>query len=192
MTAFRTPDASASATSATDRPCSSDTPCDPVEMINEDVGGLALLVEQSGLGEEGEEHFCFSEHLVDLGHHLGRIKLETDLAQIAAPPACEVAVDVCPLVMEQPLWGGIRVETSSRRVAQAANRRLRTAYAASHSSSASGSHCDVPLPIAPSCRLRYLAPALPTKRAAEPEHASTSPAPSVSVPSGYVADGSTS
>ena len=55
-------------------------------MVDEDLGGLALLLEQSGLGEEGEERPRLGEDLVELvglGHDLGRVELEIDLAQVA-------------------------------------------------------------------------------------------------------------
>lgn len=81
------------------------TSLDASEVLDQDVCGLALLVEQPGLGEKGHEHRRLGEHLVELVracHHLGWVQLEIDLVEVATRPASEMAVDVAPLVVEQP------------------------------------------------------------------------------------------
>jgi len=79
---------------------------DRTDMVEEDLDRFALLVEKPGLGEKGEKRPRLGEDLVELAqlcHHLGRIELEVDLAQITTCPSGEVAVDVSPLVVEEAL-----------------------------------------------------------------------------------------
>jgi hypothetical protein len=92
-------------------------------VLDQDLGRVAVLVEEAGVGQESEEGPRLCQHLVELvdfDDDLGRVELEVDLVQVGTGPAGEVAVEVGPLVVEgglgrlgvhfEALVGGPRAE----------------------------------------------------------------------------------
>jgi hypothetical protein len=123
-------------------------------VLDQDLGRVALLVEQARLGEEGDKGPRLCQHLVELvvlDDDLGRVEIEVERVQLGTGPAGEVAVEVRPLVVESRL-GRVGVHFETLLGGQAPNRSFSVVLASSSPGSSSK---------APSAARRAMRPSWP-------------------------------